>query len=54
MLKGAKALQEGRAPEAPKRAKSYALRSGGSVAPAGLAFEDVMKQRFGTATGIVP
>ncbi len=54
MLDGAKALREGKEPEAAQRYKSYSLRSGGSVAPASASFEEVMKQRFGSALGRVP
>jgi len=53
MLEGAKALRAGKEPEAPRRAAAYALRAGGCVADAGLAFEEVMKQRFGDALGRV-
>ena len=51
MLDGAKALASGKEPEAARRAKDYALRSGGAVAAAGLSFDEVMKERFGNATG---
>ena len=54
MLEGAKALREGKEPEAAQRYKSYSLRSGGSVAPANMSLEEVMKQRFGSALGRVP
>jgi phthalate 4,5-dioxygenase len=53
MLEGATALRSGKEPEAPRRADAYALRAGGCVADAGLAFEEVMKQRFGDALGRV-
>jgi hypothetical protein len=53
MLEGATALRSGKEPEAPRRAAAYALRAGGCVADAGLAFEEVMKQRFGDALGRV-
>ncbi len=51
MLEGARALREGKEPAAPHRPASYRLRAGGAVAPAGLGFEEVMRQRFGSATG---
>jgi phthalate 4,5-dioxygenase len=53
MLDGAKALADGKEPAAAHRAADYRLRSGGAVAPANLSFEDVMEQRFGSATGRV-
>ena len=53
MLKEAQALREGRSPAAAHRAQDYRLRSGGAVLPSELPFEEVMKARFGTATGKV-
>jgi nitrite reductase/ring-hydroxylating ferredoxin subunit len=53
MLEAAKALREEREPEAPRRAASYRLRAGGALAPSRLSFEEVMRQRFGSATGRV-
>jgi phthalate 4,5-dioxygenase oxygenase subunit len=53
MLEGAKALREGREPEAAQRHESYRLRSGGALMPAELSFDEVMRQRFGSATGRV-
>ena len=53
MLREAKALAAGTEPVAARRGASYRLRSGGAVLESSLSFEDVMKQRFGTATGIV-
>jgi len=53
MLEGAKALAAGREPQAPHRPQAYALRSGGAVAAAGTAFEEVMKERFGDTLGRV-
>ena len=53
MLGEAKALAEGREPDAPRRAGSYRLRAGGALAPSKLSFEDVMRERFGSATGRV-
>jgi phenylpropionate dioxygenase-like ring-hydroxylating dioxygenase large terminal subunit len=40
-------------PEAARKAASYRLRSGGAVLPSGLSFEEVMKKRFGSASGRV-
>ena len=54
MLDGAKSLRDGDEPAAAHRHRSYRLRSGGAVAPSELSFEQVMKQRFGSATGRVP
>ena len=54
MLDGAKALRDGEEPAAAHRCKSYRLRSGCYVAPAGTAFEEVMRQRFGSRSGSVP
>jgi nitrite reductase/ring-hydroxylating ferredoxin subunit len=53
MLENARALQNGREPEAAKLAKSYRLRAGGAIAPGRLSFEEVMEERFGSATGRV-
>jgi phthalate 4,5-dioxygenase len=53
MLEGAKALREGREPEAAQRHESYRLRSGGALMSADLSFDEVMRQRFGSATGRV-
>ena len=53
MLGEAKALAEGREPDAPRRAESYRLRAGGALASSKFSFEDVMRQRFGSATGKV-
>ncbi len=53
MLEAARALGEGREPEAPRRAAAYRVRAGGALAPASLAFEDVMRERFGSANGRV-
>jgi hypothetical protein len=54
MLEGAKALLAGKEPEAPHRAESYRLRSGGSVAAKGTPFDEVMRQRFGDPVGKAP
>jgi phthalate 4,5-dioxygenase len=51
MLDAAKALQAGVEPSAAKREASFRMRAGGAVAPANLHFEQVMVQRFGSATG---
>jgi len=53
MLEGAKALREGREPAAAQRHESYRLRAGGCIAPSRLTFEEVMRQRFGSASGRV-
>ena len=53
MLGEAKVLAEGREPEAPRRPESYRLRAGGALASSKFSFEDVMRQRFGSATGKV-
>ena len=53
MLEAAKALREGTEPQAPRRAARYRVRAGGAVAPAKLSFDEVMRQRFGSATGTV-
>ena len=53
MLKEAKALRDGREPAAAQHPQSYRLRSGGAVLSSALSFEDVMQQRFGSATGKV-
>jgi len=53
LLEAAKALREGREPEAPHRYKSYGLRSGSAVAAEDVPFEEVMRQRFGSPLGRV-
>ncbi|MGQ0650999.1 MAG: Rieske 2Fe-2S domain-containing protein [Betaproteobacteria bacterium] len=53
MLDAARALREGHEPEAARRAAGYRMRAGGAVAPSRLSFEEVMRQRFGSATGVV-
>ncbi len=53
MLEAARALGEGREPEAPRRPAGYRLRAGGALAPASLDFEDVMRERFGSVNGRV-
>jgi len=53
MLKEAKALRGGIEPAAARKPESYRLRSGGAVLSSELSFEDVMQQRFGSATGRV-
>jgi len=53
MLEAARALREGREPDAPRRAASYRVRAGGALAPSKLSLEEVMQQRFGSATGKV-
>jgi phthalate 4,5-dioxygenase oxygenase subunit len=51
VLEGARGLAAGKEPDAPHRAASYALRSGGAVAPASQRLEEVMKVRFGDTRG---
>jgi phthalate 4,5-dioxygenase len=53
MLEGAKSLQKGVEPSAANLGHRYRLRAGGAVAPSSLPFEQVMTQRFGSATGQV-
>ena len=53
VLEGARALREGREPAAAQLPASYRLRSGGALAPARLSFADMMRERFGSATGRV-
>lgn len=53
MLKEAKALGDGKEPAAARRPESYRLRSGGAVLSSELSFEEVMKKRFGSASGKV-
>src|SRR5438552_2765725 len=53
MLRAAKAPAEGREPDAPRRPQSYRLRAGGALASSKLTFEEVMQERFGSATGKV-
>ncbi|MEK6243678.1 MAG: Rieske 2Fe-2S domain-containing protein [Pseudomonadota bacterium] len=53
MLAEAKALREGNEPAAARNHESYRLRSGGAVVSSELSFEEVMKNRFGSATGKV-
>ena len=53
MLGEAQALREGREPAAVGRSESYRLRGGGAHTSARLSFEEVMKERFGSATGRV-
>ncbi len=50
MLKEARAKNP---PAAARRPAAYRLRSGGAVLPSGLSFDEVMKKRFGTASGRV-
>ena len=54
VLGGAKALQEGIEPVAASRHASYRLRSGSWIAGEGVSFEQVMRERFGHPTGLVP
>jgi phthalate 4,5-dioxygenase len=50
MLKEARSANP---PAAARRPEAYRLRSGGAVLPSALSFEEVMKKRFGTASGRV-
>src|SRR5436190_6550288 len=54
MLTEVKALREGREPASAQRAAAYRVRAGGAMASSRLSFEQVMEQRFGSATGRVP
>jgi phenylpropionate dioxygenase-like ring-hydroxylating dioxygenase large terminal subunit len=54
MIREAKALRDGTEPNAVQRPESYRLRSGGAVLSGELSFEEVMKKRFGSASGKVP
>ena len=53
LLAGAKALADGQAPEAPKRADAYCTRPGSWFAAEGVDFEDVLLERFGHNRGRV-
>jgi nitrite reductase/ring-hydroxylating ferredoxin subunit len=53
MLGGARALRAGTGPAAAHGAAAYRLRAGGALAPAVQSFEQVMGERFGTASGKV-
>ena len=53
LLAGAKALAEGKEPEAPWRAAGYRMRSGSWIAAPDVPFEEVMRQRFGDPLGRV-
>ena len=53
MLAEAKALAAGSEPRAAGQAAGYRVRGGGAIAPGRLSFEEVMRQRFGSPTGLV-
>jgi hypothetical protein len=53
MLDEAKSLRGGKEPQAARRPESYRVRAGGCMARSGLPFEEVMRQRFGSSTGLV-
>jgi hypothetical protein len=53
MLEQVKSLGEGREPEAPRRHEGYRVRGGGCIAPSRLSFEDVMRHRFGSHSGVI-
>jgi len=52
MLSEAAALAAGREPAAPQHVRGYRVRGGGAVAPGAHSFEEVMRQRFGSTTGV--
>ncbi len=52
MLEAAKGLREGKEPAAAQRPQSYRVRAGGAMAKAGVPFEEVMRDRFGSVTGV--
>jgi len=53
VLAGAKALTDGKLPQAPWRHESYRLRSGSWIADENSPFEAIMQERFGNPTGQV-
>ena len=53
ILAGAKALQEGHAPEAAHAAKAYTLRCGGWIGSGSQSLEEVMRLRYGNSAGRV-
>jgi phthalate 4,5-dioxygenase len=53
VMNGARALQAGETPPAAARHDRYRLRSGSWFAKEGVAFEDVMRERFGDPIGMV-
>jgi hypothetical protein len=54
VLRGARDLQAGIEPAAPRAATAYRLRGGSIIAPRALAFGEVMTQRFGDPLGLAP
>ena len=54
VLRGARDLQAGIEPAAPRAATAYRLRGGSIIAPRALAFDEVMTQRFGDPLGLAP
>jgi phthalate 4,5-dioxygenase oxygenase subunit len=53
LLDGARALSEGREPDAPWRHDAYCTRPGSWIAAQGTDFEDVLRERFGDDRGRV-
>lgn len=53
VLDGVKQLAQGKEPAAASKPAGYAVRSGGTVAPAAQPLAEVMKERFGDARGYV-
>jgi hypothetical protein len=45
---------KGKEPSAARFPEAYRLRAGGAVLPSELSFEETMKKRFGSTTGVVP
>jgi hypothetical protein len=54
ILDAAKALLEGEEPRSASRPQAYRVRSGGAVAPSARPVDDVLADRFGTVSGLVP
>ena len=53
MLAGAQGLADGKEPAACALPASYRMRAGGAVSASALSFEQVMQERFGSASGKV-
>jgi hypothetical protein len=53
LLDGARALVAGTRPQSVRNPAAYRLRAGGAVEPSRLSFEDVMRKRFGSASGLM-
>jgi phthalate 4,5-dioxygenase oxygenase subunit len=54
ILDAAKALRDGVEPRAASRPQAYRVRSGGTVAPSARPVDEVLTERFGTVSGLVP